>query len=315
MGRRFEVPRHADRRGQVMRNPFRKPSEADKRAEAARVTLKAARAELAAIDAGKAAVQNDSVAFAKWSAQRNAAAVEVERLTGLIETIETDADIARKSEADAAARRRIVEARKDADELADRVRKDGPRIAGELLTLLRDCANQSLAANALNADLPEGEPPIPAADILARDFGTLDREDLSSRTVELWVSETTGVPVGDQDAVQSSDGVVGQFHVPNAAFRWRCVKRSFVETEFHPRTLLDWPGDLFRLVRLPRFDDVGVLIDGSSMTIEAMAAMDVAAAIKPTKRPARPVQIEQRPVDPTWPPSPAAAPTEADRPA
>ncbi|HEX7882961.1 MAG TPA: hypothetical protein VF499_09500, partial [Afipia sp.] len=96
-----------------MRNLFRKPSEAEKRADAARADLKAARAALAAIDAEKAAVQNDSVAFAKWSERRNAAAVEVERLIGLIETIETDADVVRKSEADAAARRRIVQARKD----------------------------------------------------------------------------------------------------------------------------------------------------------------------------------------------------------
>ena len=94
-----------------MKNPFRKPSETDKRIAAVQAELKAARAALAAIDASKAAAQGDGVVFAKWSADRNAAALEVDRLTDLIETYETDAEAARKSEADAAARRQVAEAR------------------------------------------------------------------------------------------------------------------------------------------------------------------------------------------------------------
>jgi hypothetical protein len=296
-----------------MKNPFRKPSETDKRIAAVQAELKAARAKLADIDAGKSAAQVDSVAFAKWSAERNAAALEVDRLAGLIETCEADAEVARKSEADAAARRQVAAARAAAGELADRIHTDGARIMGDLLVLLRECAEQSLTAKALNADLPAGETPIPAADILARDLGAEDRRDIKSREVELWVVADDGRIVGDQAAVISIDGVTGHFHVAGAGFRWRCARRKFREVEFNPRTLPDWPGDLFSLVRLPRLDGPGALFDGSLLTVEAVAALDVAAAVKPAKRPPRPVQIELTPIDPSWPPSQAATPTEAAR--
>src|SRR4051794_18417032 len=128
-----------------MKNPFRKPSEADKHAAALRADLDAARAQLAAIDAGKSAARSDSVAFAKWSADRSAAALEVDRRSGLIEAHETEAEQARRAEADAAARQEIAAARKAAADLADRIRKDGARIMTDLLQLTQDCARQSLA--------------------------------------------------------------------------------------------------------------------------------------------------------------------------
>ncbi|OKO73040.1 hypothetical protein [Bradyrhizobium sp. NAS96.2] len=285
-------------------NPFRKLSEAEKRIAELQAELKSARSKLAEVDFGKAAALADSVVFAKWSGQRAGAAAEVERLTALIETIETDAEIARRSEADAAKRRETAAARKAAEALANRVQTEGRDLAGRLLSLMQECARQSLAAKVLNADLPEGEAPIPSADILARDIASEPRKDIRSRDVVLWVAETNGVPIGDQAAVASDDGVRGQADV--GSMRVKCVRRDFHETEYHPIATLDWPGDLFSLIRLPRLDGPGVLVDGSFMTIEAVAAMDIAAVMKPTKRPARPVQIELRPTDPTWPPAPAA---------
>ncbi|WJR74920.1 hypothetical protein [Bradyrhizobium sp. NP1] len=233
-------------------------------------------------------------------------------MTGLIETNETEAEAARKAEADAAARKRVADARKDADELAARIKVDGPRIVGELLSLARECAKQSLIAKALNAELPEGETPVPQADIVARDFGAEPRKDIRSRDVELWVVADDGRIVGDQAAVTSSDGITGHLHVAGAGLRWRCARRKFREVEFNPRTFTDWPGSFHELIRLPRLDGPGALFDGSLLTIEAAAALDVAASVKPTKRQPRPVQIELIPVDPTWPPATAAAPTEAD---
>jgi len=286
-----------------MKNPFRKPSETDKRIAAVQAELKAARAALAAIDASKAAAQGDGVVFAKWSADRNAAALEVDRLTDLIETYETDAEAARKSEADAAARRQVAEARKAADELANRIRTHGARIMGELLSLAKECAGQALIAKALNANLPEGEAPIPTSDILARDLGAEDRKDIKSREVELWVVADDGRIVGDQAAVISSDGITGHFHVAGAGFRWRCARRKFREVEFNPRTLPDWPGSLFSLIRLPRIDGPGFLFDGALLTPEAVADLDVAAAVAPRKKQPRPTQFELIPVDPTWPPA------------
>ncbi|MDA9407940.1 hypothetical protein XH80_14660 [Bradyrhizobium sp. CCBAU 45384] len=277
-----------------------------------RADLEAARAKLAEIDAGKAAARVDSVAFAKWSTERNAAALEVDRRAGLFETHETEADAARRAEADAAVRREIAAARKAANDLAARIRTDGQRIAAELLQLAKEAAQQALDAKRLNETLPDGEAPIPAADILARDLGPEDRKDLRSRTTELWVVADDGRIVGDQAAVATNDGVTGSLHVAGASIRWRCVRRKFREVEFHPRTLPDWPGDFFSLIRLPRLDGPGLAFDGALMTPETVATLDVAAATAPRKRPPRPTQVELIPADRPWPPK-AALPGEADR--
>lgn len=284
-----------------MRNPFRK-SEVDKRIAAVRADLKAARDQLAAIDAEEAEALADSMRFAAWSTKRAAAASEVDRLERLATVTENSAAEATKSDADAAARREVAAARKAADELADRLRTSGAKIMGELLSLARECARQSLTAKALNERLPDGEAPIPTADILARDLAPEDRKDLRSKTTELWVVADDGRIVGDQAAVNSNDGITGHLQVAGAGFRWRCVRRKFREVEFHPRTLSDWPGDLFSLVRLPRLDGPGLLFDGALMTPEAVADLDVAAVVAPRKKQPRPTHVELVPVDPSWPP-------------
>ncbi|WP_157113540.1 hypothetical protein [Bradyrhizobium embrapense] len=61
--------------------------------------------------------------------------------------------------------------------------------------------------------------------ILARDFGAEPRRDLKSRTVTLWVRESDGQIIGDQDRVDSADGVTGQFFVPGTTFQWKCARR------------------------------------------------------------------------------------------
>ena len=222
-----------------MRLPFRK-SEADRRAAALRGDLEAARAQLAAIDTRKAAAQTDSVAFAKWTADRNAAALEVDRQSGLIEAHETDVEQTQRSETEAAERRARDAARKAADDLMDHFRVEGPRIYTDFLSLTVALARQSLVAKELNERLPDGEPPIPVVEIAARDFGTEPREEVRWREVDLWVS-STGAIIGDQAAVASDDGVHGQFHVAGGSMRWKCIKRCFREIEFRPGTVSDWP--------------------------------------------------------------------------
>ncbi|QHP69560.1 hypothetical protein EI171_21075 [Bradyrhizobium sp. LCT2] len=295
-----------------MRNPFRKPTEADKRIAAVRTDLQAARDQLAAIDAEEAEALADSIRFAAWSTKRAAAASEVDRLERLATVTENTAAEATKAEAAAAARREIATARKTANDLAARIRTDGQRIAAELLQLAKEAAQQALDAKRLNEALPDGEAPIPAADVIARDFGAEPRKDIRSRTVELWVAETTGAIIGDQDAVASNDGVHGSVHVFGGTMRWKCVKRRFRETEFHPSALADWPGDLFSLIRLPRLDGPGFAFDGSRMTPEAVADLDIAAATTPRRKQPRPTQVELIPVDATWPPADGVA-AEANR--
>lgn len=295
-----------------MRNPFKKATEADKRFAAVRAELRAARDQLAAIDAEEVEALADSMRFAAWSTKRAAAANEVDRLERLATVTENTAAEATKSEADAAARREIAAARKAANDLAARIRTDGQRIAAELLQLTKDAAQQALDAKRLNESLPDGEPPIPAADVIARDFGAEPRKDVRARDVELWVAETTGDIIGNQDQVMSDDGVHGSVHVFGGTMRWKCIKRRFRETEFQPAVSFDWPGSFHQLLRLPRLDAPGCLFDGSLMVPETVADLDVAAVVAPRKKPPRSTQIELIPVDPAWPPT-AAVPGEVDR--
>lgn len=292
-----------------MRNPFKKLTETDKRVAAIRADLQAARNQLAAIDAEEAEALADSMRFATWSTKRAVAASEVDRLERLATVTESAATETAKAEADAAARRETAAARKEGEELGKLLHTDGVRIFSEAINLAKRCALHSLKVAALNARLPEGEPPIPAADILARDHGAEPRQDRRSREVDLWVAATTGAIIGDQDAVASEDGVHGQVHVMGGTVRWKCIKRRFRETEFHPSTIADWPGALFSLIRLPRLDAPGLLFDGAVMTPEAVAALDVAATVAPRSKPPRSTQIELIPIDPTWPPP---VTTEAD---
>lgn len=287
-------------------------SESEKRLASARPDLNAARAQLAAIDTDETAALSDGVSFARWREKRAAAAAEVERLERLVAALEAGAEAARAHDEAEAMRVKRTAARKAADDLAKRIREDGQRMAAELLQLAKEAAQQALDAAALNSNLPVGEAPIPIADILARDFGTEPRQDIASREVQLWVAESTGMVIGDQDAVVSSDGIHGQVHVMGGSMRWKCVKRLHRETTFHPRTLSDWPGNLFSLIRLPRLDGPGVLFDGAYATVEAAASLDVAAVTKPAKRRPRAIQTETIPVDPNWPPA-DAAPDEADQ--
>jgi hypothetical protein len=284
-----------------MRIPFRK-TDAEKRSADAQAALTSARAKLNELDVGRAVAQTDAAAFAQWSIERSVAALEVDRLAGLVEAIETDASDMARAAAASDAKRQLDAARKQSADLADRIKIDGQRIVTELLVLARECARQSLVAKTLNANLPEGEQPIPAADILARDFGVEPRRDLRTRELSLWVAENSGEIVGDQRAVVSEDGIRGQVNILGGTVRRRCVKRRFTETEYHPSTAPDWPGDLFQLIRLPRLDGPGSLFDGAYMVAEMVADLDVDAISSPRKRQPRPAQVELVPIDP-WPPA------------
>jgi hypothetical protein len=291
---------------------FTKKGDEDRQLAAARRDLDAARQKLDAILARQDAAEASADKWDQWTVARDAAASDVARLTSLVGRLEAAAEAARAHDQAEATRKRLAAARKSADDLAKRIRDDGARIATELLQLAKDAAAQSLEAKRLNQNLPEGEAPVRAADILARDAGAAPREDLRSREVELWVIAGTGDIVGNQSAVASTDGITGQLDAPFSSMRPRCLKRRFREIEHHPAEFLDWPGDLFSLVKLPHFAGPGLLFDGSTTIIEQVAALDVDAIGMPVKKPKRPTQIKLIPVDPAWPPADALA-GEADR--
>jgi hypothetical protein len=278
---------------------FGRKSESEKKLDAAKVDLAAAKAKLAAINSKEAVALIDSAAFAAWSTERNAALSEVDRLERLTAGLAKGAEDQKRDEADAALRKRIADARKANDALAARIRTDGGRLLTELKTLMRDVAQATIDTNALNANLPGDEAPIAIADFLARDTAVFPRIDLKTEELELWVMRDTGNLVGNQDAVTAIDGETGYFDANN--MRFKCVKRRFKSSTFHPPLAGDHPGHLFSLVRLPAFDGPGTAFDGAFLTIEHVATMSVDPP-KAEKKSRRPTRTELTPVVEAWAP-------------
>jgi hypothetical protein len=162
---------------------------------------------------------------------------------------------------------------------------------------MRDVAKTTTDTMALNANLPDGEPPIGIADFLARDTAVLPRVDLKTDELDLWVLRDSGGLVGNQDAVTAIDDDTGFFSANH--MRFNCAKRRFRSTTFHPAQVSDHPGHLFALVRLPNFDGPGVAFDGAYMTIEQIAALNLDPP-KTEKKSRRPVQTELTPIN-LWP--------------
>jgi hypothetical protein len=284
----------------------------DRQLVAGRADLGAAQRRLSALLAREDAASASADRWALWTAERDAAAAEVARLTALVAKLEADAEAVRAEAEAEALRKRLAAARKGADDLAIRIKTDGQRIVAELLQLAREAPQQALEAKFLNANLPEGEVPVLAADILARDAGALPRENQRSREVSLWVVAGTGAIVGNQGAVISSDGITGELNSAYSSMRPRCIRRKFKETVYIPSQIFDWPGALYASLKLPSFTGPGLLFDGSTLVIEDVAALDIEALLQPAKQPQRATQIEINPYHPKWPP-PGEQPRDAGR--
>jgi hypothetical protein len=278
---------------------FRK-SEIERRLDGARADLSAAEAKATAVAAREEAALVDGASYGKWRAERDVVADEINRLIRLIRLIaalQAGADAARQHDADEALRKRIASARKDSEALAARIRDDGNRLLVELKTLMRDVAKASIETDALNAALPAGELPIPIADFTARDTAVFRRLDIKTEELQLWVRSDHGGLIGNQDEVKAIDDRSGYLDANGQ--RFPCVKRRFRSTTYHPAQASDHPGNLHSRVRLPSFDGPDVAFDGSFMTIEAVAAMEVEPR-KAANKLRRPTQTELVPLD-DWP--------------
>jgi hypothetical protein len=279
---------------------FGRKTEAEKALDATKVDLAAARATLAEINSKEVGALANSVTFAAWSTERNAASAEIDRLERLTAALVSGAETQQRNEADAALRKRIADTRKANDALVARIRTDGPRLSTELKTLMRDVAKATIETIALNEDLPEGEAFIGIADFMARDTAVLPRVDLKTEELSLWVLRDSGGLVGNQDAVTAIDDETGYFDANG--MRFKCAKRRFKSTTFHPALACDHPGHLFSLVRLPNFDGPGVSFDGAFLTIEQVAALNLDPP-KADKKSRRPTQTELTPIGPWTPPA------------
>jgi hypothetical protein len=269
---------------------FGRKSEIEKRLDAAKLDLAAARAKLAAIDAKEGDALASGTAFAAWSEERKAAATEVDRLERLIAALVVGGEAARQHDADEAFRKRVDVAKKTNEALAERMKTDGVRLAAELKALVRDVAASQIETAAINRIRPDGSPMLQDANNLARGRAAIPRENISEKTIDLWCRATDGGLLGDQDAVVPVDNQrTGHLFVNN--IRVDCVRRAFRSVQYHPTEWSEIPEPLHSVTRLPNFDRQGVDFDGQFMVEQHVAALNLDAP-KAEKKARRPVQTE-----------------------
>jgi hypothetical protein len=277
---------------------FRK-TDTERKIDAAKVDLAAARAKLAAIDARGDEAAHDSKLFATWSGERQAAAVEVDRQERLIGAITADGEAQKRNEADAALQARINAAKKSSAAVAERLRTEGAKLAAALKALARDVAASQVETAAINKLLPDGTPHLIDANNLARGRPAIPRENISEKTLQLWCRATDGGLLGDQDAVVEADA--GKGHLVTNGMRIDCVRREFRSVQYHPEIWSEIPEPLHALLRLPNFDRPFVDFDGQRMVEEHVAELNLDAPKAETKS-RRPAQTELIPLEAWAPP-------------
>ena len=223
--------------------------------DAVRRELADAQAKLNAILARELASTDTAAAFNAWRAERDAAIAEVERLSKLIERLDSAANVDAIREQQAALQKRVDVQRKSNDVLARRIREEGRPAIEKLLELVRDVAAAAIVDAELNAKLPDDAERIQSADMLARYRPPAPREDISEKEIELWVFASNGNLVGAQDDVIGlSDGsgyLLGSQH------RTHCVRRKYRSIEYREAEARQPFNSLYEALRLPNVDGPG----------------------------------------------------------
>jgi hypothetical protein len=277
---------------------FGRKSEIEKRLDAAKLDVAAARTKLSAIDAREVEALADSAAFATWSAERKQAATEVDRLERLTTALASNEEDRKRHEVEAALQKRVDAAKKNNAAVAERMRMDGAKLAAALKALARDVAASQVETAAINKLLPDGTPHLIDANNLARGRPAIPRENISEKTLQLWCRATDGGLMGDQDAVVEADA--GKGHLVTNGMRIDCVRREFRSVQYHPEIWSEIPEPLHALLRLPNFDRPFVDFDGQFMVEKAVAELNLDPP-KADKKARRPVQTELIPTAP-WSP-------------
>jgi len=268
----------------------------EKQLAAARGDVEAAQARLDAVAAGETDASATPERYAQWRDERGAADIELQRVTRRYASLEADLAQQRQADIDRVLQKDIDDRRRGVEALAERMRTDGIRLTREMLKLVRDASALDVEIAAFNRTLPPGYAPLPSPNYVVRSTPTVPREIVSTKEIELWVFEANGSVIGDQDRVQSDDGIAGVIAINRTDHR-PCVKRKFVSVSYYPPEPAQIPEPLHRFLRLPNFDGYGLAFDGERLLTEHVAAMDLVPA-RPESR--RIAQVDLNPATEGW---------------
>ncbi|MBR0907022.1 hypothetical protein [Bradyrhizobium liaoningense] len=230
----------------------------EKQLEQARIDLDAANKDLRALDAAKAEALKSSKAYAEWRAAVDTKTLERERLESVVSTTEAEVERAAQVDAANALRKRRAGLEKASAELAQRITREGAAAAAVLVELAELAKENSDMVEALNRELPDSDR-LMTGDFRARHRDPAPRQNLEETTVDLWVFESSGDLVGDQDAVRELSYERGV--IPGAQRNIPVLRKRFRQIRYLEPGDREHAEPLSSVLRLPRFDAPGLLFD------------------------------------------------------
>ncbi|MBR1154602.1 hypothetical protein [Bradyrhizobium sp. JYMT SZCCT0428] len=239
-----------------------KSNDLQNRLEAARGDLAAAQLKFDSVLAGEAAAVTSSETFGTWRSDRDAAAVEMDRLERLVTSIEAELGDEQRREATETRRKRVAEVKKRNTALAARIVRVGGEVTEALTSLMRDIATADVDDKELNAVRGEDDEFVVGAEFLARGRLGIPRKDVKEEILSLWCYQVSGNLVGDQDSVTETAPRVGFLGNP-AGFYQMCVRRKYAARTFYPAEQPQDPIPLSTLLQLPDFAGPGTVWNGS----------------------------------------------------
>lgn len=247
---------------------------------------------LAEIDADLVGAIDNPARYAALRTKRDGVVGEKERLTKLVSALELERNDFARDEAEANLRRRHAEKLISNEELAVRIRSDLERINEVALSLLRDVARSMAEDIAINAALPDDLPRLVTAEFIARGRPALERHEISTDRIWLWVKAGTNFVIGDQYAVNDLGNGKGAYEAGMSKFS--CEAKLFDKVEFNPPQSMERPHSLFAM-KLVSPDGPGVVYNGDPhfKPASVLAALERLASHVP---PERAVEFELRPV-------------------
>lgn len=250
----------------------------------------AAYRKLADIDKQLPSATGSASEYSRLSSERQAVLLEVERLDRLMPSLKAAYDAQMESERNSSLHFRAALQRSKNAVLAERIRIDLARITIELRGLIKDVATATIETDALNKDLPSGEEYIVDPNAIARGRPSQPREIVSVVEKSLWVFETTGRLIGNQDDVISIDANTGRLQPHDV----RCAKRRFKVTTYLPEQRTIHAEPLFELISIPNHDGPGASFIGEQHSIFSSAQIEIAATS--LRQPARAAQLDLMPL-------------------
>jgi ElaB/YqjD/DUF883 family membrane-anchored ribosome-binding protein len=260
----------------------------------ARKDLAEVEAELSALLSTKSDASKTPAAFAKFRSNHEALAAERERLTTVIDNLEPIVAAEEASDTKEQLLRRYAEQKTSNAKLASRIQTDIRKANAILLSLIRDAAAAAAEDSEINAALPDDLEPLASADFIARSRPGLQRQELKTERVWLWVNERNGCLIGDQDSVVDSGNGFGR--IGQGSYTVICRRALFTQTEYYPAVPAERPHAALWQLRLPQPDGPAFAFDGTRCNFPDAVLGELARAARITEPRERSIEIELKPV-------------------